>query len=202
MNTKNKSPIKSSIELCLSILLFSGLLGGGCSSNPKRVALWNAGLQDGNFEFSFCQTKLDENDEVIPQGLRRARFRTGLFFGSTDSYNFVDILKELDRNEGSEISTFDSNGIENESNVRIDDFLQLENGRISSDALALFAVLGVVTTASIWSFTDATGTYHNENCLNAESNNSSENGRTLMNDVISQASKDCSTSALLICIAK
>ena len=54
------------------------------------VVIWDAGFFKGNFGFSRCQNQLNAN-ETLGNTLRGDGFTKAVFFGSTDSYHFVDI---------------------------------------------------------------------------------------------------------------
>ena len=190
--------------LCTCLLSLLCLLWGtGCSNDTRRLALWNAGVQDGGFEFSFCQKELDEaEEESLAEKIKEQDFRTGFFFGSSESYNFTDLINYIDIDKESEISTFNANGEEKKSETKLEDFLELDGGSISSAAASLFSEVGIGAGTLVWTFTDAEGRYHSENCMNAKNNSSSENGRALQDDAISQSSLECSQSALVLCLAK
>lgn len=187
--------------------LFFPLLGILCSSDPSRIALWNAGSKDGSFGFNFCQGELDQElnedeENKLLQNIKNQDFSVAFFLGSSDSYNFVDLVHFINVDKKSKITSFDSNGAENKSEIKIEDILKLEDGNISSDALSLFREIGVAQTASVWAFTDGAGAYHSENCMKAKSNDSDAKGRVLRDNAISQESIECSQSALVLCIAK
>ena len=202
-NTINKTLSKPLIFPFCTCLLSLSLLGSACSSDSQRVGLWNAGLRDGGFEFNFCQQQLDEAEEdSLAQKVKDQDFSTGFFLGSSDSYNFTDIINYIGVDNKSRITTFDPNGAESRSETQMEDFLELEDGDISSAATSLFSVVGITTGTSVWTFTDAAGVYHSENCMNAKSRNSSEKGRIMQADAISQASFECSQSAVILCVAK
>ena len=202
INIINKIQINFFSLFLWSLFLSLGVLGVACSNDSQRVALWRAGSEDGNFGFGLCQQKLDEEEGALSQSIKTEGFSVGYFFGSTNSYNFIDLIKHIGVDKESKISTFDLDGVVNKGETKIEDFLVLSDGNISSSGLSLLNALGVTGAQSVWSFSDAAGAYHSENCMDAKNNSSAEKGRALQGSVISQSSIECSVNALVLCMAK
>ncbi len=111
-----------------------------CRSNrPTPVTIWNAGARPGNFGFDFCQLALTGQADVLTRSMFSSGFRTALFLGASNTYNFANQANfVLNTNGGNDISnalavdkssTFElfntTTGIKTENTTTIGDFLRL-----------------------------------------------------------------------------
>ena len=60
--------------------------------SPSSIALFSLGMQDGDFGFAACQTALDGPATNI----KNRGYTKAVFFGSTNSYSFINIATDAD----------------------------------------------------------------------------------------------------------
>ncbi len=199
----------------LSFLLFFSFvfLFYNCDSVPDKIAIWHGGSVQGNFDFDLCQNQLDYKLSDVTEAVSDASFSTAFLFASTANYDFINLKSTIGMSDDSLVSFFTSNKLtDNTSTVELSDFLSFTSPEISQSAIYLFINddtdnfpgLGLSSSASIWTFTTADGTYDVDNCNGATSIDESTNGASLsLSGKNMGVSTDlCSSSLSVICIAK
>ena len=192
------------------------------NASTKYIALFSLGVQDADFGFNACQTALTTNTGIgarlAPLGYTQARF-----FGSTDTYDFINIATDADAlgtggtaitgdisvfpvdNTADIIRTFGTSS----SAVTLAELLDIGTnfGSFQNGGENVLEHLGITRDLlnNFWSFTTSAGVYDTKNCDNASSNDHGLEGTGGRFDLVGGVNRECrdvTTATHVLCIAR
>ena len=184
------------------------------SATPTQtVAIWTSGVRGGNFGYNACQAALVATaSNSIGAKLRSLGYTKAVFLGSTNAYNFKDIVSDgdalnlpggtshllrlfrLNSNVALEVTNTDMRTIGNVLHpIRL-------NGKIAG----ILVKIGIPSTVNSvwWTFTQSNGVQDSSNCSGANSNVTSVTGRTGSTSDASTVTSPCNTTLHVVCVAK
>ena len=184
------------------------------SATPMQtVAIWTSGVRGGNFGYNACQAAFVATaSNSIGAKLRSLGYTKAVFLGSTNTYNFKDIVSDgdalnlpggtsyllrlfrLNSHVAVEVTNTDMRTIGNVLHpIRL-------NGKIAG----ILVKIGIpsMTNSVWWTFTQSNGVQDSSNCSGANSNVTSVRGKTGSTSDASTTNEPCNTTLHVVCVAK